>query len=104
MENAIKNFHFVFLNTSLNIYLVFNTYIGIFESTLISNFPLDLFELLCAEVGEDVTLRRREDFEGHGAMVILQRRHVVVPDKVHQGFQTWKYEMLFLKDLNVYEQ
>ena len=28
-------------------------------------------------------------------MVILQRRHVIVPDNVHQGFQTWKYEMFF---------
>ena len=38
-----------------------------------------LLELLGAEVGEDVALGGGEDLEGDGAVVVLQRGHVVVP-------------------------
>ena len=40
----------------------------------------DLFEGLGVEVGEDVAVGLSEDLEGHGAVVVLQGRDVVVAD------------------------
>ena len=38
----------------------------------------DLFERLEVHVGKDVALGQREDLKGHGAVVVLQGRDVVV--------------------------
>lgn len=41
----------------------------------------DLFEGLGVEVGEDVAVGLREDLEGHGTVMVLQRRDVVVTNR-----------------------
>lgn len=38
----------------------------------------DLFECLRIHICKDIALRKREDLEGHGAVVVLQRGYVVV--------------------------
>lgn len=40
----------------------------------------DLLEAVGLHVGEDVALGLGEDLEGHGAMVVLQGRDVVIAD------------------------
>ena len=39
----------------------------------------DLLVGLRLHVGEDVALGQRQDLEGHGAVMVLQRRDVIIP-------------------------
>lgn len=46
-----------------------------------NSYLSDLFEGLLVKVGEDVAVGLREDLEGHCAVMVLQRRDVVVANR-----------------------